>query len=97
MATVQLKTVGMREFRDRLAEHLSGETPLAITKHGRTIGYYIPAHQPVHETDLQALADATRRLQALLTAYGIDPEDLIHDYTTFRKARQHARGETPRP
>jgi hypothetical protein len=97
MATVELKTVGMRDFRDHLAEHLSGETPLAITRHGLTIGYYIPAHRPVRETDVQALEDATRRLHALLAAHGIAPEDLIHDYTTLRKAHRATRGETPRP
>lgn len=54
MATAQLKTVGMREFRDHLAEHLSGETPLAIARDDLTIGYYIPAPRPVSAMDLQA-------------------------------------------
>lgn len=97
MTTELLKTVGMREFRDHLAEHISGETPLAITRHGLTIGYYIPAHRPVSDTDLQTLEDATRRLHALLADQGIDPEDLIHDYAALRKTRRPARGKTPRP
>jgi hypothetical protein len=32
---------------------------------------------------------------ALLEARGIDPEDLINDYTALRKARRKTRGETP--
>jgi hypothetical protein len=95
MAAVQLKTIGISEFQEHLAKHISGDIPLAITRHGLTIGYYIPVHQPVSATDLQALEDATRRLHALLAARGIDPEDLINDYTALRKARRKARGETP--
>jgi hypothetical protein len=97
MAAEQLKTIGIREFREHLAKHMNADTPLAITRHGLTIGYYIPAHRPVSEADLQALEDATRRLQALLEIRGIDPEDLINDYTALRKARRKARGETPCP
>jgi antitoxin (DNA-binding transcriptional repressor) of toxin-antitoxin stability system len=97
MPTTQLKTIGIREFREHLTKHVRADTPLAITRHGLTIGYYIPAQRPVSETDLQALEDATRRLHALLEARGIDPEDLLNDYTTLRKARRKARGEVARP
>jgi hypothetical protein len=97
MAAAQLKNISMKEFREHLAQHMSGNTPLAITRHGLTIGYYIPVHPSVSETDLQVLEDATRRLHALLEARSIDPEDLINDYTALRKARRKARGEAARP
>ena len=95
MATAQLTTIGIREFWEHFAKHMSGDTPLAITHHGLTIGYYIPVHQPVSATDLQTLEDATQRLQALLESCGIDPEDLINDYITLRERRRKDRGETP--
>jgi hypothetical protein len=97
MATAQLKTISIREFWEHFAKHMSGDTPLAITHDGLTIGYYLPVHQPVSATDLQTLEDATQRLQVLLEARGIDPEDLINDYTTLRKGRRKDRGETPCP
>ena len=97
MATAQLKPIDMREFWEHLVQHVSGDFPLAITCHGLTIGYYIPAHQLVSETDLQALEDATLRLHVLLEAQGIDPDDLINDYTVLRKGRRKARGEAARP
>jgi hypothetical protein len=87
MAAAQLKVIDIREFRENLAKHMGGDAPLAITRHGLTIGYYIPAHRPVSETDLQALEDATRRLQALLEARGINPETLINDYTALRQVQ----------
>jgi hypothetical protein len=95
MATAQLTTIGIREFWEHFAKHMSGDTPLAITHHGLTIGYYIPVHPSVSATDLQTLEDATQHWQALLETHGIDPEDLINDYTTLRKGRRKDRGETP--
>jgi hypothetical protein len=86
-----------REFRERLAQHISADVPLAITRHGSTIGYYIPALRPISETDRHALEDATRRLHALLAAQGIDPEDLLHHYTSLRQARKGTRGKAARP
>ena len=92
MASGPLKTIGVREFREKLAEHISSDTPLAITRHGFTVGFYIPARRPISETDRQALEDATQCLHELLETHGIDPEDLIHDYKALRRARHHTRG-----
>ena len=35
-------TVGIRQFRAGLAEYLDSDEPVAITRHGRTVGYFIP-------------------------------------------------------
>lgn len=38
--------VGMREFRDNLATYLlESDSPVAITRHGDTVGYFIPARR----------------------------------------------------
>jgi PHD/YefM family antitoxin component YafN of YafNO toxin-antitoxin module len=38
--------VGIREFREKLASYvLESDTPVAITRHGDTVGYYIPARR----------------------------------------------------
>ncbi len=34
--------VGIREFRENLADYLESKTPVAITRHGATIGIYVP-------------------------------------------------------
>ena len=44
--------IGVREFRDKLATYLlESEAPLAITRHGDTIGYFIPARRTRSETE----------------------------------------------
>ena len=38
----EMKNVGVREFRDHATTYLSGRDPIAINKHGKVIGYYVP-------------------------------------------------------
>jgi len=40
---MQTLKIGIREFRQKLAGYLESGTPLAITRHGETLGFYIPA------------------------------------------------------
>jgi PHD/YefM family antitoxin component YafN of YafNO toxin-antitoxin module len=88
MAASTLKEIGIREFRESIAEYVRADKPLAITRHGLTLGYYIPAKRSPSEADKTALQEATRRLHDLLEAQGIDPEDLIADFKETRKRRK---------
>ena len=35
--------VGIREFRSAITEYIASGTPIAITRHGLTVGFFIPA------------------------------------------------------
>ena len=37
-----MKEVGVKEFRDHATTYLSGGEPLAVSKHGHVIGFYLP-------------------------------------------------------
>lgn len=37
-----MRQVGIREFRAQLAEHISGGQPVAVTRHGQTVGVFVP-------------------------------------------------------
>jgi PHD/YefM family antitoxin component YafN of YafNO toxin-antitoxin module len=81
--------VGIREFRDKLASFLlESDTPVAITRHGDTVGYYIPARRKRNETDRAALKEASIRWQKTLAAEGISEEDVLKDFQQWRK-RKH--------
>lgn len=47
MAT--LTNVGVREFRDHGTSYLSGSDPVAVSKHGRVVGFYVPLHRDEDE------------------------------------------------
>ena len=64
--------VGIREFREKLASYLlESDVPVAITRHGDTVGYYIPARHKRAETERAALKEAASRLQRVLASEGI--------------------------
>ena len=42
---METEKIGMREFRENLAGYLEAGKPLAITRHGETLGFYIPAQK----------------------------------------------------
>ena len=88
--TASVKSVGVREFREQLATLLLSDEPIAITKHGLTVGYYLPTHHPVSEAEGQALQAAAERLHALLEAKGLDPEVLIREAKALRKEAKKA-------
>jgi PHD/YefM family antitoxin component YafN of YafNO toxin-antitoxin module len=59
---------------------LESDVPLAITRHGDTVGYYIPARRKRTEADRAALKEAASRLQAMLADQGISEEEILKDF-----------------
>jgi PHD/YefM family antitoxin component YafN of YafNO toxin-antitoxin module len=77
--------VGMREFRDNLATYLlESETPVAITRHGDTVGYFIPARRKRSDAERAALKEASARWQEVLHAEGISEEEAVADFKRWR-------------
>ena len=76
----RLTRVGVREFREDLAEYLDSPTPVAITRHGQTVGYYIPARSSEDEQELLALKRAVERLAALLSEHGISEDEVVREF-----------------
>lgn len=47
--------VGVREFRSGMAEYIASATPVAVTRHGQTVGYFIPTRAEA-EVDIEITA-----------------------------------------
>ncbi len=81
--------VGIREFREKLASYLlESDRPLAITRHGDTVGYYLPARRARSEAERSALRQAAARLQEVLAAKGITEDEIIADFKRWRAGRR---------
>jgi PHD/YefM family antitoxin component YafN of YafNO toxin-antitoxin module len=77
--------VGIREFRDKLATYLlESDAPMAITRHGDTVGYYLPARRKRSDTERAALQEAAARWQEILTAEGISEDEVLADFQRWR-------------
>jgi antitoxin (DNA-binding transcriptional repressor) of toxin-antitoxin stability system len=78
--------VGIREFRSQLPHYLlEVGQPLAITRHGETIGFYIPTREKTGSGDLKALKAAAEKLDALLGASGIDSDEIVEEFNVKRR------------
>ena len=83
MGTVK---VGIREFREKLASFLlETEEVVAITRHGDTVGYYIPARRKRTDAERAALKEAASSLQDALAAEGISEEEIVKDFKRWRR------------
>ena len=76
--------VGIKEFRAGLAEYIASSTPVAITRHGQTVGYFIPTHGNA-DADIEALKKASKTLDHLLAAQGVDVEEVVAEFKAARK------------
>lgn len=70
-----LKSVGVREFRDHATTYLSGSDPVAVSKHGRVIGFYIPLDRDEDESR-RALAKLGETVGQVLNETGLTEEEL---------------------
>lgn len=82
--------VGMRELRERLAEYLESSVPIEVTRHGRTIGIYIPVPRRPNQSERDALLEAGRRMQQELQRLGISEDELLSDFQDWRKDQDAA-------
>jgi len=80
------QSIGIREFRDNLATYLlESEGPLAITRHGDTIGYYLPTRRKRTEAQKKALEEAAARVHEDMIAAGVTEDEIIEDFKRWRR------------
>jgi hypothetical protein len=78
--------VGIREFREKLAGYLESGTPLAIMRHGETLGYYIPAQKRSRKAELEAMRAAAKDLDEMIASWGATEDELMEEYKQIRQA-----------
>jgi len=76
--------VGIREFRADLAEYIASSTPVAVTRHGQTVGYFIPTQGQL-DADVAALKKASKTLDLLLEARSVDINEVVAEFKVARK------------
>lgn len=80
--------VGIREFRENLSSYLESKTPVAITRHGATIGIYVPTKPIPSQVDMEALRVAGEKMQALIAAAGTTEDELLADFKKLRREQR---------
>ena len=84
-ALMETEKIGMREFRENLAGYLEGGKTLAITRHGETLGFFIPAQKRSHKAELSAMQAAAKELDAMIESWKTSEDELMQEYKEIRR------------
>jgi hypothetical protein len=77
--------VGIREFRAGLAEYIASDKPVAVTRHGQTVGIFIPTPLP-SQADLMTLQQASAKLKAVMPIDEGEVDSMVTDFHEERRA-----------
>ncbi len=79
--------VGIREFRAGLADYIDGDAPVAVTRHGQTVGYFIPTRRD-RQADVDSLKAAAAKLDELLLLDESDVDAVVEEFGQLRRQRK---------
>jgi antitoxin (DNA-binding transcriptional repressor) of toxin-antitoxin stability system len=80
-----VRTVGIREFRQELSDYLRSSEPVAVTRHGHTLGVFIPTDPKGLRASLQAFKEASSKLDKLLASQGLTGDDVLDELESKRR------------
>jgi antitoxin (DNA-binding transcriptional repressor) of toxin-antitoxin stability system len=83
--------IGIREFRENLAGYLESGTPLAITRHGETLGFYIPAQKRSRKAEVEAMRAAAKDLDEMIASWGASEDELVEEFKGIRRSAREKR------
>jgi PHD/YefM family antitoxin component YafN of YafNO toxin-antitoxin module len=89
--------VGVREFREKLSDYiLHNDKPVAVTRHGATVGYFIPTQAERGLEKLLALRAAGAAVDAMLAKARVgetEIEAIVGEFALARKAKARRGGK----
>jgi antitoxin (DNA-binding transcriptional repressor) of toxin-antitoxin stability system len=88
---METEKIGIREFRENLAGYLEAGRPLAITRHGETLGFFIPAQKRNLKAQVEAMRAAAKDLDAMIASWGASEDELMGEYKAIQQAAREKR------
>jgi antitoxin (DNA-binding transcriptional repressor) of toxin-antitoxin stability system len=77
-------SAGVREFRQGLSDFIDQSEPVTVTRHGQTVGLFIPVH-PDRKAAVAAYAEAAKKASALLAELGMTEDEVVAEFDELRK------------
>ena len=71
-----MKSVGIREFRDKASHYLASREVLAVKRHGKLVGLYIPVKESEDEEVRQAIDRLRQTVEGVMAESGWNEETL---------------------
>lgn len=82
--------VGVRELREKLSTFLESSVPIEVTRHGQTIGFFIPIPKRPGKAEREALLEAGKRLDEELIRLGLKEDQLLEEFKAWRRQQANA-------
>lgn len=79
----KVKSIGVREFRNNASTYLSGSETIAVNRHGKVIGFYIPLERDEDEVR-RAVAKLGAAVGQVLEETGMTEEELAQVFDLRR-------------
>ena len=67
-----MKSVGIREFRDKASQYLASREVVAVKRHGKLVGFYIPVEQSDDIEIQQALQKLSQTVETAMAESGMN-------------------------
>jgi hypothetical protein len=85
-----VKTATVREFRDRATSFLKQEEPIIVTRHGKIVGFFLPAAGESLPLEIKKdlFATLTDEIRTTMKERGLAEEAVLADFHKARKARR---------
>lgn len=77
---VTMKTVGVREFRDRATSLMASGETLVIERNGKPIGFFVPIERKDPRKRRAAADKLGSTLAAILARTGMTEDDLVDEF-----------------
>ena len=82
--------IGLRELREKFSLFLESSEAIEVTRHGQTIGFFIPIPKRPGQAQREALLEAGKRMDDELIRLGLKEDDLLEEFRQWRQQRTHA-------
>ena len=82
--------VGVRELRENLSLFLESSETLEVTRHGQTIGFFIPIPSRPGQAEREALIEAGKRMDDELIRLNLKEDELMEEFKQWREQRQQS-------
>jgi len=82
-----MRSVGVREFRDKATAMMSSGETLVIERHGEPIGFFVPISAKDRRAGRDALGRLGEVVQDVLGLTGLDEDELVSEVSRSRPKR----------
>ena len=79
-------SVGIRDFRTELASFVDGDEPVQLTRHGQTVGWFIPTRAK-SLSQYESLLKAGELVGQLISDSKASVDELVEDFAKLRSEK----------